>query len=213
MERVCQSWAGSIGTRPVKKQGTNAQITLQILKKMKVKHRRLSVWILALSLFTTGVYGEELLINPAFEDKIEKFDTLGWDVRGGRTIQLERVVKGSIQGAYALKVSGRGSNKWEGVKQEVNLQPGKTYRISGLMKLAPGEGSDKGVVQLVKTYADGSKKYQDLFRGDITDGGYTSFQKDFEVEERNIDSMIISVHGPEGGKSFMLDDFSLTEVK
>ena len=144
---------------------------------------------------------------------MERFDTMGWDARGGRAIQLERVVKESVQGAYALKVSGRSGKKWEGVKQDVDLEPGKTYRISGLMRLAPGESPDKGVVQLVKTYADGSKKYQDLFRGDITGEGYSSFQKDFVVEERNIDSKIISVHGPDGGKSFILDDFSLTEVE
>jgi hypothetical protein len=182
-------------------------------KEMKSVKKHLLMTIVLATVWTFEAGAGELLVNPGFEDEIVKSDGTGWDRRGGRTIELERTREGSIQGAYALKVSGRTGQKWEGVKQVVSLEQGKTYRIAGLMKLAPGESSDTGVVQLVKEFPGGEKKYQDLWRGEITAGTYASFQKDFSLTEENIVAMTLSVHGPEDGKSFIIDDFTLMELK
>jgi hypothetical protein len=160
----------------------------------------------------TSVAGE-LLKNPGFEDPIGKYDKTGWDVRGPQAISPSQVTEPVVEGKYALLVEGRSGANWEGIKQAVTLKPGTIYRLSGSIRLGKGEKSDKGAVQLLKVLDDGSKQYQDIFRSKLSSSEYTTFSETFSFDEENIKDMAISIHGMGGGKSFIIDGFSLEEVK
>ena len=116
-------------------------------------------------------------------------------------------------GEYALLVDGRTGPQWEGVKQVVKLKSGKAYRLTGAVRLGEGEKSGKGAVQLIKTLKDGTNIYQDIFRGTITAETYTNFSEIFSYDEKDVKVTTISIHGFEDSRSFIVDNFSLTEVK
>jgi hypothetical protein len=169
--------------------------------------------ILVLSGCLAGrVEGKEILTNSGFEEPVGKYDKAGWDVRGPQGISLKQVKDPVVEGRYALLVAGRGEAKWEGLKQVLKLQPGKTYRLSGAIRLGPGEKPDRGAVQLIKDFKDGSKDYEDIFRGELRADEYVTFSEEFTVYEENIVEMTLSIHGMEGGRSFIVDNFSLKQV-
>ena len=95
----------------------------------------------------------------------------------------------------------------------VKLKPGKAYRLAGAVRLGEGEKSGKGAVQLIKTLKDGTNIYQDIFRGTITADAYTNFSEIFSYDEKDAKVTTISVHGFEGRRSFIVDNFSLTEAE
>ncbi|NDV61872.1 hypothetical protein G0Q06_05365 [Puniceicoccales bacterium CK1056] len=161
---------------------------------------------------STALKGEELLTNPSFEDEISNYDKQGWDARGPQAISLERVKDPVKEGDYALLVDGRSGPKWEGVKQAVKLEMGKTYRISGSIRLGKGEKADKGAVQLIKSYGPGKTEFQDIFRSKLNASEYTTFTETFSIEGKQPEELFISIHGMGGGKSFIIDGFSLQEI-
>ena len=175
------------------------------------KQTYLSLMVLMASSVYCGA--GELLKNPSFESDISKYDKSGWDSRGPREITLTKVSEPVMDGKYALLVDGRTGPQWEGVKQVVKLKPGKAYRLAGAVRLGEGEKSGKGAVQLIKTLKDGTNIYQDIFRGTITADAYTNFSEIFSYDEKDVKVTTISVHGFEDRRSFIVDNFSLTEVE
>ena len=158
------------------------------------------------------VEAEEYLMNPGFEEPVVKYDKRGWDSRGPQSISLEQILEPVVEGKYALLVDGRSEAQWEGLKQNLELEPGKTYRLSGSIRLGKGEKPDRGAIQLVKAFKDGTKGYQDIFRGKLTADAWVNFSELFSMPEDNVVEVTLSIHGMKDGRSFIVDNFSLTEV-
>lgn len=180
---------------------------------MKKNHILTLVALVLGHLIQSSALAGELLKNPGFEDPIARFDNVGWDVRGPQEIRLSQITDPVIEGRYALLVEGRSDRRWEGIKQAVSLEPGKTYRLSGSIRLAKGEKNDNGAVQLIKELDDGTKLFQPIIRSRLSASRYTSFSETFSFGEKNVKETVISIHGMEDGKSFIVDGFSLKEVK
>jgi arylsulfatase A-like enzyme/GH35 family endo-1,4-beta-xylanase len=155
-----------------------------------------------------------LLANPNFESVVSGGDGSGWDRRGPTSITLNQVANPVQDGFYALEVGGRDTSEvkiWYGVKQALTgvLLPETVYRISGYARLSGSQADDNLILQLIKKLSDGTTQYQSLASGTITSSGFTLFEGEFSFPETNITELTLSVHGPGGGKSFIIDDFLL----
>jgi hypothetical protein len=169
--------------------------------------------ILAISFgFSDRLNGKEILSNPGFEDAVIASDGLGWDRRGSKKITLKPVKSPVVEGRYALLVEGRGAEKWEGLKQELDLEKNVRYVLRGAIRLATGEMPDRAAIQLVIVLKDGKKVFQDVFRGKVTAESYTAFTEEFVITKDSIE-VSLSIHGVTNGKSFIVDDFSVTEAE
>lgn len=168
--------------------------------------------LVATIVLTTSVAGGELLENPGFEEPVVKYDKAGWDIRGPRTISLEQVTDPVVEGKYGLLVDGRGEAQWAGIKQKLELEQGRTYRLTGSIRLGDGDKPDRGAIQLVKVFKDGAKGYQEIFRGNLTADDWVNFTELFSMSEDSVVEVVLSIHGMTGGRSFIVDNFSLTEV-
>jgi arylsulfatase A-like enzyme/GH35 family endo-1,4-beta-xylanase len=155
-----------------------------------------------------------LLANPSFEVVVQGGDNTGWDRRGPTSITLNQIANPVQDGFYALEVGGRNTSEvkvWYGVKQDLTgiLAANTNYILTAYGRLSSGQGSDNLTLQLIKKLSDGSTVYQTLASGSVTDGAFSFFESEFSFTETNVTELILSVHGPTGGKSFILDNFVL----
>jgi hypothetical protein len=155
--------------------------------------------ILAVVLSPVPCYGgADVITNGGFEN-----GTDGWMDRSCSISAVESPVH---SGSGSAHVFGR-TEEWQGIRQPVlgKMQDGKTYQISGWVRLEDANSSP--VVVSVEQADDGGTNYINVGRATATNSEWVELSGEFTL---NVDGELLTLdvyfEGPQPGVSFYVDD-------
>jgi endo-1,4-beta-xylanase len=153
---------------------------------------------------TPALAGENLAVNPGFES-----GTTGW-VGSGCTLSISTsVFHDGNQSGYA---TGR-TQTWNSILQSMNgkMLPGKTYLISGWMKV---EGvSSSGINVTVGKTDDSGTNYTWVAWTTVYDSNWAYLSGAYTVNVTGImTNIFVYFEGPDPNVNFYVDDVNVTEL-
>jgi hypothetical protein len=157
--------------------------------------------ILALS----SAYGDtSLLTNPGFED-----GTTGWLAFGGCSFTTSTTVYRS--GASSGYANNR-TQAYQGIAQSLlgKMQAGKTYRLTGWVKLEGSSGSDT-IKATIKKVVDGNSIYASVCTSTGSNDQWTLLSGQYTLTaDGTLTDLDIYFEGPAAGVNFYVDDVNVS---
>ena len=142
-----------------------------------------------------------ILVNPGFETGTE-----GWT---DRVCTIAAVPSPVHSGSHSGKASGRTAT-WQGIKQSVwgKLVEGKTYRISGWVRLANAPSAT--VALSVEQQDDAGTNYYNIASATATNTDWVQLAGDFTPHVKGMLAVLdVYFEGPPPGVDFYVDDASV----
>lgn len=157
--------------------------------------------------FMDPVTGQNLLTNPGFE----LGDTTGWWGDG-----LKVIPTGRNSLAHSGKFVALTSNRvapWDGAGQNLmgEMADGKTYRISGWIRI---ENAESSPIELIVSQRDSNGfKWEPFIRSLAYNDRWTYFSGLFTIKvDGLLTALNLQIGGPPAEVNFYLDDFEIVEV-
>ncbi|XP_076443038.1 anti-sigma-I factor RsgI6-like [Babylonia areolata] len=151
-----------------------------------------------------GAVRGEVLQNGGFESMS------GWDCWN---IQCH-LNSDRHSGQHSVLATGR-SHYWEGPSQMITVTPGRSYQVSGWVKLLNGAGGQNLMLEIDYTLADNSHHYETAASSGNKgpSDGWVHLSGGFTVPDNlNIRATRFYFQGPTAGTQFLADDASVTST-
>jgi arabinoxylan arabinofuranohydrolase len=163
--------------------------------------------LFAVCLALSPAYGDiNLLTNPGFES-----GTTGWFAFGGCKFKVSTTVyRSGTSSGYAYDRT----QPYQGIAQSLlgKMEAGKTYAITGWMKLEGASGSDNTIKATIKkTTADGNSIYTSVSTATGSNDRWTQLSGQYTLtSDGNLTGLDLYFEGPPADVNFYVDDVNVS---
>ena len=160
----------------------------------------------AFCLALSPAYGDiNLLTNPGFEDGIT-----GWNAFAGCNLTASTLhYRSGTSSGYA---SGRTQN-YQGIAQSLlgKMEPGKTYRITGWVKLEGAPAGGDTIKATIKKVVDGNSIYTSVCTSTGSNDQWTLLSDQYTLTaDGTLTALDIYFEGPAANVNFYVDDVNVS---
>jgi hypothetical protein len=165
-----------------------------------------TILLFAVCLALSPAYGDiNLLTNPGFES-----GTTGWQAFAGCQFTTSTTVYRS--GASSGYAYGR-TQPYQGIAQSLlgKMQVGKTYKITGWMKLEGASGSDNTIKATIKKVVDGNTIYNSVSTATGSNDRWTLLAGQYTLTaDGSLTGLDLYFEGPPADVNFYVDDVNVS---